>query len=113
MEIQHIQATAIIKELQTEGHSPLLIVGNDFKMYVAKNDKGKQPPFSLINEILSAVFLKIWKLQPPPFKLVVDSSYKRNKPPLSMAAAKTSFGVKNPYLFLGLLFKIFSASLTA
>lgn len=70
MWVDRTKAITIIKELPTEGHSPLLVIGSDFKTYVAKNDKGKKPPFSLINEILSASFLKAWKIEVPDFKLL-------------------------------------------
>jgi hypothetical protein len=54
--IEGIHTNSIFKELPTEGHSPLLVLGSDFEMYVAKNDKGKEPPFALINEFISSYF---------------------------------------------------------
>lgn len=56
MIIEGIHTNSIFKELPTEGHSPLLVLGSDFEMYVAKNDKGKEPPFALINEFISSYF---------------------------------------------------------
>jgi len=67
---KHIIANSIIKELPTEGHSPLLVLGNDFNMYVAKNDKGKEPAFSLINELFAAYCLKKWQIVTPEFAII-------------------------------------------
>ncbi|RXG29895.1 HipA family kinase [Leeuwenhoekiella marinoflava] len=70
MILDSIHTNSILKELPTEGHSPLLILGSDFEMYVAKNDKGKNPPFALINECLAAYCLNLWKVAAPEVKLV-------------------------------------------
>jgi hypothetical protein len=68
--ISSIHTNAIIKELPTEGHSPLLVLGSDYEMYVAKNDKGKNPPFSLINEFLASFCLKKWNIATAETKLI-------------------------------------------
>lgn len=39
-------------------------------MYVAKNDKGKEPPFALINECVASYCLKEWKISSPITKLI-------------------------------------------
>lgn len=70
MIIETIHTNAILKELRTEGHSPLLILGSDYEMYVAKNDKGKEPPFALINEFLSSYCLNKWHIATPDVKLI-------------------------------------------
>jgi hypothetical protein len=54
MILENIHTNTIIKELRTEGHSPLLVLGSDYEMYVGKNDRGKEPPFALINECLAS-----------------------------------------------------------
>lgn len=70
MEIKTINASIIIKEIPTEGHSPLLIVGNDFMKYVAKNGKGHIPPITVINECLSNYILQCWNVVIPDYALV-------------------------------------------
>lgn len=70
MTIESIQAIIIKKEIPTDGHSPLLIVGSDFRKYIAKNNKGHEPPVTLINETLAAFFLKNWDLPVPDFKMI-------------------------------------------
>lgn len=70
MIIESIHTNSIIKELPTEGHSPLLVLGSDYEMYVAKNDKGKEPPFALINECLASYCLNKWNIASPNTKLI-------------------------------------------
>lgn len=70
MNLERIHTNSILRELPTEGHSPLLVLGSDYEMYVAKNDKGKEPPFALINECLAAYCLNRWQIATPNVKLV-------------------------------------------
>nr|AOE09705.1 hypothetical protein [uncultured bacterium] len=70
MIIDRIHTNTILKELPTEGHSPLLVMGSDYEMYVAKNDKGKEPPFALINEYFAAYTLSRWNIASPNVKLI-------------------------------------------
>jgi hypothetical protein len=70
MSINNVQASVIIKEIPTDGHSPLLIIGSDYKKYVAKNGKGQNPPITVINECLANHLLKCWDLPAPEFSLV-------------------------------------------
>ena len=70
MVLESIHANAIIREIKTDGHSPLLIIGSDYEMYVAKNDKGKIPPFSLINECLAFYLLNCFNIKTPECKIV-------------------------------------------
>ncbi|MXV38918.1 hypothetical protein GO491_09580 [Flavobacteriaceae bacterium Ap0902] len=70
MDFEKIYAHTIIKELPTEGHSPLLVVGSNYKLYVAKNDKGKQPPYSIINELFASFCFENWKIDSPKTKII-------------------------------------------
>src|SRR5690625_4987605 len=70
MILKSIHANAIIREIKTDGHSPLLIIGSDYELYVAKNDKGKIPPISLINECLAAYLLDCFDIKIPEWKIV-------------------------------------------
>src|SRR5690606_4476676 len=60
--LNQIQATSIIAEINTDGHSPLKITANDFNIYVAKNGKGHIPSIYLINELIADYFLRLWDL---------------------------------------------------
>lgn len=63
-------AFSIIEEITTDGHSPLLIIDNQNKLYVVKNDKGKNPPISLINECFAQFLLHQWKVSRAEFVLM-------------------------------------------
>lgn len=65
-----IQPIAIKEEIRTDGHSPLLILANDFKDYIVKNDKGFNPPYGILNEIIANQFLKKWKIPTPKMSLM-------------------------------------------
>lgn len=45
-------------------------MGSDYEMYVAKNDKGKEPPSALINECLAAYCFNSWQITAPNVKLI-------------------------------------------
>lgn len=64
------RAFSIIEEIYTDGHSPLLVIDSNSKIYVAKNDKGKIPPFSLINECFAQFCLEHWKIVRANFALM-------------------------------------------
>lgn len=68
--LQHIHATSIRQEIKTSGHSPLLVTGSDFELYVAKNDKGQESSIHLINEIFAKYFLGLWNLPSPDCSLI-------------------------------------------
>ncbi|MDP3358312.1 MAG: hypothetical protein Q8S41_03085 [Lutibacter sp.] len=70
MVLNYIHTLSIQREIKTDGHSPLLIIGSDFELYVAKNDKGKSPAFSLLNECFAAFFLHHWDICTPEFALI-------------------------------------------
>ena len=70
MNIDSIHTNAILREFETEGHSPLLVLGSDYEMYVAKNDKAKEPAFALINEFFAAYCLEHWRIESPQVKLI-------------------------------------------
>lgn len=68
--LQHVHATSIRREIKTFGHSPLLVTGSDFELYVAKNDKGQKTSIHLINEIIATYFLNLWNLPTPDCRLI-------------------------------------------
>lgn len=69
--LNQIQATSIIEEIYTEGHSPLKITASDYGIYVAKNGKGHTPSIFLINEIVADYLLTLWELPVAETNLVV------------------------------------------
>jgi hypothetical protein len=68
--IESIHTNTILQEFKTEGHSPLLVLGSDYEMYVAKNDKAKEPAYALINEFFAAYCLEHWRIESPFVKLI-------------------------------------------
>ncbi len=72
-EVKHV--SSILKEIRTDGHSPLKVLADDFNIYVIKNDKGHIPPLYLLNECIASVFLHEWELPSPDTCLMkVDKS---------------------------------------
>ena len=65
-----ISTPTVFKEYRTEGHSPLLVMGEDSENYVIKNDKGRKPPYCILNEIIAAIFLPIWEVEIPNARLI-------------------------------------------
>lgn len=56
---------SIIKEIDTDGHSPLLIIADDFKKYLIKSTRDHQPSYYIINEFLCSYLLRIWNIPTP------------------------------------------------
>ena len=63
--LKYLDAISLKKEIITEGHSPLLIIANDYNAYYIKNTKGLNPATFLINEFICHYLLKKWKLNTP------------------------------------------------
>lgn len=69
--IQTVRAELISLEYKTEGSSPLKILANDGKTYVAKTTAASKPPYvELINEVLCGYLAHSWNLETPPIALV-------------------------------------------
>lgn len=66
IDFKTISAHSIIKEIPTTGHSPLLVLADDFKSYIIKNDKGRIPPLSLLNECFALYALEQWNIPTAP-----------------------------------------------
>lgn len=54
------------KEILTDGHSPLLFVGANYKLYIVKNGRGHNPSYPIINEFLANFLLRQWQITTPP-----------------------------------------------
>lgn len=73
--LQYRKAISIIKEITTEGHSPLLVLADDYEKYIIKTTRGRHPDFYLINEFLCHQFLNLWNIPSPDIIAVfVDKS---------------------------------------
>jgi hypothetical protein len=57
----------IEREIYTDGHSPLLVIADDFKKYLIKSTRNHRPSYYIINEFLCAYLLQIWKIPTPDF----------------------------------------------
>ena len=69
-QIKYINGISLKEEINTDGNSPIKVIGNDFNMYVVKNSKNKNPATDIINEVLSHYFLKLWGIDTPNIALI-------------------------------------------
>jgi hypothetical protein len=58
---------SILQEIDTDGHSPLLVIADDFKKYLIKSTRDHRPSYYIINEFLCCYLLQIWKIPTPEF----------------------------------------------
>lgn len=56
---------SIINEIDTDGHSPLLVIADDFKKYLIKSTHDDKPSYYIINEFLCSYLLQIWEIPTP------------------------------------------------
>jgi len=68
--LKYLDAISFLKEIHTDGHSPLLVLTNDFNAYYIKHTKGHNPATYLINEFLCHYLLIIWNLNSPDISAV-------------------------------------------
>lgn len=61
---------SIIEEIDTDGHSPLLIIADDFKKYLIKSTRDQKPSYYIINEFLCSSLLQIWNIPTPDVALI-------------------------------------------
>lgn len=72
--IEEIEAIKIIKQVETKGSGPLLVLCNNGNTYFAKTTLPQPPRIELINEVICFYFLKCWGLSPPDIALIQISS---------------------------------------
>ena len=73
--LNYLDAISFIREIRTEGHSPLLVLTNNYESYYIKHTKGQTPATFLINEFICHYLLKSWNLNSPDISAVkVDTS---------------------------------------
>jgi HipA-like kinase len=90
--LKYCTAISIIKEIPTDGHSPLLIISDDYEKYYVKSARGEKPAISLINEILCHYFLKKWRIPTPDIAII------KLNPELIVAGEYSTFHKKHYYL---------------
>ncbi len=64
-QLNHLKAINIVKEIPTEGHSPLLVIAEDYSNYVVKSAQSQNPCTCLINEFFCHYLLKLWQIPTP------------------------------------------------
>jgi len=64
---KHKNVLSIEHEVRTDGHSPLLVIADDFKKYIIKSTRGHFPSYYIINEFLCGYLLKLWEIPVPEF----------------------------------------------
>jgi hypothetical protein len=72
--LRYLEAISFIDEVRTDGHSPLLVLTNDYNSYYIKNSKGKTPATYLINEFVCNYLLKLWGLKSPEIAAITVNS---------------------------------------
>jgi hypothetical protein len=58
---------SIEREILTDGHSPLLIIADDFNKYLIKSTRAQSPSYNIINEFICAFMLQLWDIPVPQF----------------------------------------------
>lgn len=62
--LTQLKAVTVIKEIPTDGHSPLLVIASNYESYYAKSCK-RIPDFTILSEFLCHYFLKCWQIDTP------------------------------------------------
>jgi hypothetical protein len=68
--LKYSDAKSIIKEVPTEGHSPLMVLADEYDTYFVKSGKGNVPAFDIINEYLCHYLLHFWSIPTPEISAV-------------------------------------------
>jgi hypothetical protein len=82
--IPHKTVTSIIKQYDTDGHSPYLVLSDELEKYVLKTFKNSHDRPSIVKEFLCTSLLKCWNINTPSVATmslspeVLDSSYVLN-----------------------------------
>lgn len=90
------KVTLITKQYTTDGHSPFLVLTEDFEQYVLKPPLDSNNKPSIVREFICSQLLKIWQIKTPPAttlclsdELLTSDFVKRNK---SLQQNTTFFG---------------------
>lgn len=67
---EHKNVLSIEHEVKTDGHSPLLVIADDFRKYIIKSTRGQEPSYNIINEFLCGYLLKLWSIPVPEFAAI-------------------------------------------
>lgn len=63
--LKYLEAISVIEEVPTEGHSPLIVLANDYCQYYIKNTRDKKPDYNILNEFICHYLLHIWQIPTP------------------------------------------------
>jgi hypothetical protein len=63
--LKYLEAISVIKEVPTEGHSPLIVIADDYCQYYIKNTRNKKPDYNILNEFLCHYLLRLWQIPTP------------------------------------------------
>jgi len=64
--LSYHRTLSIISQYDTEGHSPLKVIADDFKTYVLKFPKNRYDANSILKEFLCHYLLTCWSIPTPP-----------------------------------------------
>lgn len=88
--------TAFLKQYQTEGHRPFLVLTDDLKEYILKAPLNSQDKAAITREFICNQLLTLWQIETPPAAiltlangLISSEEVKMNK---SLRLFKTFFG---------------------
>lgn len=59
------RVVSIQRKINTTGSEPLHVICDDYASYYIKNDRENSPASSIINEVLSHYFLRLWDINTP------------------------------------------------
>lgn len=98
MNILEKKVISIIRRYKTHGHSPYLVLSEDYEKYVLKAPSNKFDKDSIIKEFLCSFFLKIWGINVPECAILsFEESFRASSSELSTAPfsySKIYFGSK-------------------
>ena len=63
--VPQLNVIQVLREIPTEGNTPLEVIAEDGKVYYAKSGKGQNPPISILNEYICTFLLRIWEIHTP------------------------------------------------
>ena len=83
-DLPYRKTLSIISQYETEGHSPLKVIADDFKTYVLKFPKNMSDKNSIVKEFLCHYLLKCWTIPTPQIAgLTISNDLLLNSPIVS------------------------------
>lgn len=63
--LKYLEAKSIIEEINTDGHSPLKVLADEYETYYIKSGKERIPAFDMLNEYFCHYLLNLWLIPTP------------------------------------------------